>query len=125
MRPLFFAIYMHKKTRNLFIYGFLRSRADSNRCRRFCRPLPNRSATRPERIAKLAKFLLNQTFLMLSSIIIATFSTSPFIGGQIFVIFTLINLIRQYIIIIVCDTIFWVIRSISKKQQILRFCRRI
>jgi len=39
-------------------------------------------------IAKVANFIVNQTFLMLSSIIIATFSTSPLIGGQIFVIFT-------------------------------------
>ena len=27
--------------------GFLRFRADSNRCRRFCRPLPSHSATKP------------------------------------------------------------------------------
>src|ERR1043166_3250153 len=27
--------------------AFLRSRADLNRCTRFCRPLPNRSATGP------------------------------------------------------------------------------
>lgn len=71
------------------IKGFLRSRADSNRCTRFCRPLPSRSATRPERIAKLAKYLLFQTFFKDSSIIIATFSTSPLIGGQILMIFTL------------------------------------
>lgn|GEM_PF-1889441 len=27
--------------------NYLRSEAESNRCRRFCRPLPDRSATRP------------------------------------------------------------------------------
>ncbi|MEN9961193.1 MAG: hypothetical protein RL045_1446 [Bacteroidota bacterium] len=27
--------------------GFWRFRADSNRCRRFCRPLPSHSATKP------------------------------------------------------------------------------
>ena len=36
----------HKKTP--LLRGFsLRSRADSNRCTRFCRPLPSRSATGP------------------------------------------------------------------------------
>ena len=30
-----------------FADAFLRSRADSNRCTRFCRPLPSHSATRP------------------------------------------------------------------------------
>ncbi len=37
-----------QKTRKTFrSTGYLRSRADSNRCRSFCRALPSRSATRP------------------------------------------------------------------------------
>ena len=40
-----------------FSFFFLRSGADSNRCTWFCRPLPNRSATRPffEGTAKIVK----------------------------------------------------------------------
>jgi hypothetical protein len=67
--------------------ALLRSRADSNRCGRFCRPLPSLSATRPHcgdaKVIKNSVLNLNQ-----SSIIIATFSTSPFIGAQILVILT-------------------------------------
>ena len=113
-----------------FQSGFLsqiwRSRADSNRCRRFCRPVPSRSATRPfssykvnnifrcckwyenlffynylvsrsfsnQRIFKFSNqnFTLSLVYLELAerkgyrSMMIATFSTSPFIGGQILVI---------------------------------------
>ena len=36
-----------KKPSALHRAFWLRSRADSNRCTRFCRPLPSRSATRP------------------------------------------------------------------------------
>ena len=39
----------------IFMFLTLRSRADSNRCRRFCRPLPSHSATRPfYKAAKIA-----------------------------------------------------------------------
>ena len=49
--------------------GFLRFRADSNRCRRFCRPLPSHSATKPVNwdanlafFNKGAKFWLKKVF---------------------------------------------------------------
>jgi hypothetical protein len=42
--------------------AFLRSRADSNRCRRFCRPLPSHSATGPLECKISGFFLFSQIF---------------------------------------------------------------
>ena len=45
--------------------GFWRFRADSNRCRRFCRPLPSHSATKPINWdANLAFFNKGAKFLL-------------------------------------------------------------
>jgi hypothetical protein len=38
----------HKKASSSKTRGFLRFRTDSNRCTRFCRPLPSHSATEPD-----------------------------------------------------------------------------
>ncbi len=51
---------IHKKTANTrCICGFKRSRADSNRCRSFCRALPSHSATRPANFQLVDVLIVN------------------------------------------------------------------
>ena len=59
---------VHKK-RELMEFPFLRSEPDSNRCKRFCRPLPSRSAIRPYEGAKIGDFDLesNKNYLEIIS----------------------------------------------------------
>lgn len=85
---LFFLSFLFKRVTpmvsNFNVFKFLRSGADSNRCKRFCRPLPSHSATRP--IFKAAKitiiYWLPSLFLLISeqnnAVAIATFNDSAF-----------------------------------------------
>ena len=48
--------YKKQKSLHHLMKTFKRSRPDSNRSRRFCRPVPSRSATRPYRGRKNSNF---------------------------------------------------------------------
>jgi hypothetical protein len=62
------------------IYSIRRSRADSNRCTRFCRPLPSHSATRPVEIqgCKASKYKLSCNLFMQISTDLRTYNCSGY-----------------------------------------------
>ena len=60
--------------------GFLRFRADSNRCRRFCRPLPSHSATKPVNWDANLAFFNKGAKVWVKKIVIS--SQYPVVGSQ-------------------------------------------